>query len=132
MTFLTNVVLFVLAIVSLTLYLAIIVLLIKRRNQKHFNSPFYKIFVSLGLIDISQLVNSYVTLRFPMFGLFPSLYDGEFGDWLAKYACFSVWFFIFGQFTGNLLMAVNRYTTFKFGKNNATVDFFTLYLSNYN
>jgi hypothetical protein len=126
MTLYTNVALFLVGVVSLALYLAIIVLLIKRRNEKNFSSPFFKIFISLGLIDICQLVSSYVTLRFPMFGLFPSLYNGEFGAWLAKYACFAVWFFIFGQFTGNLLMAVNRYTTFKYAKNNNTVDSFFL------
>lgn len=118
---LINIILFIYAVLSLVLYIAIIVLLLLRRKQKNFDSAFYKIFISLGLVDILQLINSYITLRCPIIGLFPTLYSSGFATWLAKYACFAVWYFIFGQFIGNMLLGINRYTTFKRLQSNESV-----------
>uniref|UniRef100_A0A914W522 Serpentine receptor class gamma n=1 Tax=Plectus sambesii TaxID=2011161 RepID=A0A914W522_9BILA len=49
-----------------------------------------------------------------MFGYFKPLYEANKTGFLPKYACFTLWYFVYGQFVANLILALNRYTAFRY------------------
>lgn len=94
---------------SFILYLYLLILLIKNRQNPDFSSSFYLIFISQGIIDCLQIVQTFTLLRLPLMGAFSSFFSA-YKLSLARIFMVSSHYFIFVQMLGHTLISLNRFT----------------------
>jgi len=76
------------ALPSLFIYLAEIVVLFRYRHRPFFDTAFYHLFLTRAFISIVNYVNHWMGIRFGRLGIFYSLFDAA-GSWLLAI----IWFF---------------------------------------
>uniref|UniRef100_A0A914WSH9 Uncharacterized protein n=1 Tax=Plectus sambesii TaxID=2011161 RepID=A0A914WSH9_9BILA len=78
--------------VSIPIYIFVIVTIAVNKKKYPFNSPFFTIFIALGIMDIACFVD-YLGAKTPFWGFFPSLFQPyEAPSMLAKVNNFFIWF----------------------------------------
>jgi hypothetical protein len=105
----TFIILSIADIPSFCLYIYLLILLIKNRHNPDFSSAFYCIFVSQGIIDCVQVLQTYALLRLPLAGVFSS-FISTYKLPLARIYMVSSHYFIFVQMLGHTLISLNRFT----------------------
>ena len=119
---------------ALPIYILMLVVLLKNRKVEPFDSPFYRQVSLLGFVDILQVIQTYIFLKFPAFGTFSEFYTTHShvasencnGEWqtyqkcsgssevLPNIAVFLLFLLGDGQYFGITLMSVNRFLAIAF------------------
>jgi amino acid transporter len=97
-------------VLSFIFYLFIMITMLRYRQSNELKSPFFKIWISLGVADCLHFLHSYILMRLPLLGVFSSFYKAHVNGFLPKCALMGTYYFLFVQLFGNLLFALNRYT----------------------
>lgn len=106
--------LFIFAGISVPIYLLVLLTIVL--NQQKFNSSFFTLCLSLGIYDLAYIIHEYLFDKASNFGYFAPFFAnyGYNGGFLALYATVLEWGFTMGQFTGTLIIAINRFTAIVF------------------
>jgi multisubunit Na+/H+ antiporter MnhB subunit len=105
--------------ISMILYIFVLSSIIhfRRRNEEHFCSAFFAIFISLGVADILSRISSQLFTILPYDSDLQQFYlsaGNADNDLLAKFANFANTFTGSVQYMGHLLISINRFTAFTF------------------
>ena len=104
---------FIWAIYSAILYILLMLMLYRKRQQDPFHNSFFKLFISLGIADMGSVLVHYPLRVFRYWGWLSWSYifehESKMVFWLfALFEESSSWFFGFSQYIGITIMALNR------------------------
>ena len=101
----------VITLLSLPLYLAIIVFLVRKRNVNAYNSAFFKLWLALAVVDILSSVCPFLIGKAINYGYFTSVFKSQpMGIVLQVINILNGDFTNRSQMSINALMSINRYT----------------------
>ena len=81
---------------SIPLYIIVLFIFIKHRKEEPFNQPFFKICISVGVIDMALVIVGYPVLHFRRWGWIdwsPLYRSSAFGWWFRLMPYALIWFF---------------------------------------
>ena len=107
-----QIIMLILGSISLPVYSMVLVMFIKYRKHKPFDSKFFTLSFSLGIADILNFFSNHVFIKFPSRGWFPAgIILNNQGNWVNTLTYLSMFVFANVQHLGVLLLAFNRYTS---------------------